>query len=199
LFIANLPAAGPFVETLTIDRSWKKRRDRAMLAMMIGAGLKVSEVVAIETESVGTVDTTGSVPINIRSWESDGTSRPHRAMLRPFATKEVLAWRDERKFLKIPGKLLFPSALKPKKSKTNQINKATVYRIVKETFVLAGIDVARMGGRTLRNTFAIHELETQPAELVGEFLGHRKMRSTEHYMPYTKRASNKAKLKQREK
>jgi len=192
LFMEHLPAAAPFIEKLAIDRSWKKRRDRAMLALMIGAGLKVSEVVAIETDSVGAVDaTTGSVPINIRSWESDGTSRPHRAMLRPFAAKEVLAWREERKFLKIPGKLLFPSALKPKNRKTNQLNKATVYRSVKDTFVLAGIDVSRMGGRTLRNTFAIHELETHSPELVGEFLGHRKMRSTERYLPYTQRAALK--------
>lgn len=199
-FMANLPVVRPFDKDLDVDPTWKKRRNRAMLAMLIGAGLKVSEVIAIEAASIDPVNSDGSMPLNLKSWESAGTSRPHRAMLRPFAVKEVLAWKKELDHLKIPGKLMFPANLVPKKRKNNrpvnQLDHATVYRIVKEVFVAAGIDVARMGGRTLRNTFAIHELETQPAELVNEFLGHRQPRSTQRYMPYTSKAS---KLKRRAK
>jgi len=196
-FMDNLPLVRAFDKDRDIDPTWKKRRNRAMLAMLIGAGLKVSEVIAIEAASIGPVNSDGSMPLNLKSWESAGTSRSHRAMLRPFAVQEVLAWKKELDQLKIPGKLMYPANLVPKKRKNNrpvnQLDHATVYRIVKEVFVAAGIDVARMGGRTLRNTFAIHELETQPAELVNEFLGHRQPRSTERYMPYTSKLRKRAK------
>jgi integrase/recombinase XerD len=59
-----------------------------------------------------------------------------------------------------------------------------VYRQVRATFERAGIDVARLGGRTLRNAFAVRELKQGGSfELVGEFMGHRKLRSTQAYAP----------------
>jgi site-specific recombinase XerD len=58
---------------------------------------------------------------------------------------------------------------------------------VKATFARAGIEVSRQGGRTLRNSFAARELKAGGAiELVGEFMGHRRRRSTEHYIPTDK-------------
>jgi integrase/recombinase XerD len=160
------------------DASWKRRRDRALQAMMLGAGLKVSEAIGIETKNVGVMDTTGSVPVTIKAQSVGGTSKTHETQLRPFAVRLVMAWMEERKQRKIPGSLLFPATLQG-----GRLNKATVYRHVKETLAQAGIEVPRKGGRTLRNTFAIRELEEgQSIELVGQFLGHRKRRSTERYL-----------------
>jgi integrase/recombinase XerD len=80
--------------------------------------------------------------------------------------------------LKIPGILLFPATLDG-----GTLDKATVYRQVKATFERAAINVERLGGRTLRNSFAVRELkEGASIELVGEFMGHRKRKSTEHYL-----------------
>ncbi len=157
---------------------WKRRRDRAMQAMMLGAGLKVSEVIGIVTDNVGTADATGCVPIAVSPASTAGTSRWHQTQLRQFAVQEVFSWKAERTRLNIPGKLLFPANLNG-----GLLDKATVYRQVKATFARAEIDVQRLGGRTLRNSFAVRELSSGSSiELVGEFLGHRKRKSTEQYL-----------------
>jgi integrase/recombinase XerD len=169
---ADDTAAAPGIQ------GWKRRRDRAMQAMMLGAGLKVSEVIGMATDSVGTIDATGCVPVTISPASTAGTSRWHQSQLRAFAVAEVLAWRNERIALKIPGILLFPATLDG-----GTLDKATVYRQVKATFERAAINVERLGGRTLRNSFAVRELkEGASIELVGEFMGHRKRKSTEHYL-----------------
>jgi integrase/recombinase XerD len=175
-FMAALPAEAP--DEKDAARGWKRRRDRAMQALMLGAGLKVSEVVGIHAKHIGEVDTTGSAPVSISPATVGGTVRPHQTQLRPFAVPEVMAWLQERNALDIPGPLLFPATLNG-----GRLDKATVYRQVKATFARAGIDVPRQGGRTLRNTFAVRELTAGgDIELVGEFMGHRKRRSTEHYL-----------------
>jgi integrase/recombinase XerD len=176
-FMAALPLAeAPDEKDAT--RGWKRRRDRAMQALMLGAGLKVSEVVGIHAKHIGEIDSTGSAPVSISPATVGGTVRPHQTQLRPFAAPEVMAWLKERGALGVPGPLLFPATLGG-----GRLDKATVYRQVKATFARARIDVARQGGRTLRNTFAVRELKAGGGiELVGEFMGHRKRRSTEHYL-----------------
>ena len=184
-FMQALPEAPPVPEHHPVSadpgiaaRGWKRRRDRAMQAMMLGAGLKVSEVIGIFTDSVGVTDATGCVPITVSPASTAGTSRWHQTQLRGFAVHEVMAWKKERMALPIPGRLLFPAT-----PHGGTLDKATVYRQVKATFARAGIDVQRLGGRTLRNSFAVRELkEGASIELVGEFMGHRKRKSTEHYL-----------------
>jgi integrase/recombinase XerD len=169
------------------SKGWKRRRDRAMQAMMLGAGLKVSEVIGIATDNVGEVDGKGLIPITVSPVSTAGTSRLHETQLSVFAVKEVVAWKAERIALKVPGCLLFPATLRG-----GLLNKATVYRQVKATFMRAGITVERLGGRTLRNSFAVRELNAGSSlELVGEFMGHRKRKSTEHYLINSKSQQTK--------
>jgi integrase/recombinase XerD len=175
-FMRALPTAEA-TEPNDHTHGWKRRRDRAMQALMLGAGLKVSEAVGLYTNNVGNTDSTGSVPISVSPASVGGTVRPHQTQLRPFAVPEVMAWLRERRALRIPGELLFPATLQG-----GRLDKATVYRQVKATFARAGIEVSRQGGRTLRNSFAVRELKAGGSiELVGEFMGHRRRRSTEHY------------------
>jgi site-specific recombinase XerD len=177
-FMDALPHADAADET-DPTRGWKRRRDRAMQAMMLGAGLKVSEAIGLYMRNVGDTDSTGSMPISVSPASAGGTVRPHQTQLRPFAVPEVVAWIRERRALRLPGELLFPATLDG-----GRLDKATVYRQVKATFARAGIEVSRQGGRTLRNSFAARELKAGGAiELVGEFMGHRRRRSTEHYIP----------------
>jgi len=176
-FMQALPAASSG-EIDAGHAGWKRRRDRAMQATMLGAGLKVSEVIGIATDSVGVTDATGCIPIAVSPASTAGTSRWHQTQLRQFAVDEVIAWKKERLTMKIPGKLLFPANIQGA-----SLDKATVYRQVKATFARAGIDVQRLGGRTLRNSFAVRELSSGSSiELVGEFMGHRKRKSTEQYL-----------------
>lgn len=169
-----------FMRALPAPETWQRRRDRAMQALMIGAGLKVSEVIGLRVENVGGKDESGSVPITVSPASAGGVVRWHQTQLRPFAVREVLAWLNERKTLKIGGKLLFPAS-----EHGEALHKATVYRQTKATFERAKLPVARLGGRTLRNSFAMRELRSQPVELVSEFLGHRRLRSIETYQRCT--------------
>jgi integrase/recombinase XerD len=178
-FLANLPAAEAYDPDRPEASSWRKRRDRAMLAMMLGAGLKVSEVLALRVEHVGKKDSTGSISVKVVNPALRTADNAHKTVLRPFAVPYVLPWLEERKRRRIPGSLLFPASLK----EGQELNKATVYRHVKATLEQAGLDVERMGGRTLRNSFAVRELANDtPIELVGTYLGHYERRSTEKYV-----------------
>jgi len=187
-FMQALPAVAPFnPDSMDDGTQWKRRRDRAILSLMLGAGLKVSELVGIETHRVGTVDTSGSIPVSITPKSVGGTSRQHETQLRPFAVPEVVAWVAERKARKIPGALLFPSS-----EKGQRLDKSTVYLLAKATYARAGIEIQRRGPRTLRNSFAVRELaQGGSLELVKEFLGHRKEKSTQKYNIGNK---NRAKL-----
>ncbi|WP_344761321.1 tyrosine-type recombinase/integrase [Actimicrobium antarcticum] len=159
-------------------RRWKGQRSRAMQALMLGAGLKVSEVLTLRMNQIGNVDTTGSLPVSLDSGAANHTTRDHRSQLRPFAVTEVTDWLAVRRSDKDASQLLFPA----KRGINAPLDLATVYRQVKATFKRAGINAERWGGRTLRNAFAVRELEeTGSTELVGELMGHRQERSTLYY------------------
>lgn len=187
-FLANLVEPEAFDPDKPLSPSWKKRRDRAMLAMMLGAGLKVSEVIELRIEHILKKDSTGGMPIKVVNPALRTADNSHRTYLRPFAIQYVLPWIEERTWRAkadskagrpaIPGKLLFPASLKEGET----LNKATVYRHVKATMEAAGLDVERMGGRTLRNSFAVTELKKGASvEEVRGFLGLYERRSAEKY------------------
>lgn len=177
-FMKALPGTAKLGDSETANVGWKRRRDRAMQSMMLGAGLKVSEVIGIGTENVGKINSEGCIPVTISPGSANGTSRWHKTMVRQFAVLEILNWYEERIKINIPGPLLFPASIAG-----NILDKATVYRQVKATFQRANISVLRLGGRTLRNSFAVRELKDGlTIEEVGEFMGHRKRKSTEHYL-----------------
>jgi site-specific recombinase XerD len=62
----------------------------------------------------------------------------------------------------IPGQFVFPANLTG-----NKMTRKTVYVQMRATFERAGMDLARSGGRTLRNTFAKQQLDqgASPDEL----------------------------------
>lgn len=176
-FLAHLPEAPPFDPFLNED-GWERRRDRAMLAMMLGAGLKVSEVLYLRVDQIGKRDANGDVPVRFPTF-AKGTHKEHDTVLRTFAARYVLPWIEERKQRKLPTKLLFPATL----TTDAPLHKATVYRHVKATLQRAGLEVPRMGGRTLRNSFAVRELgQGASIEQVKSFLGLYEQRSAEKYV-----------------
>jgi integrase/recombinase XerD len=183
-FMRALPVAN------ATPAGWKRRRDRAMQALMLGAGLTVAEAMHAKMRDIGAQDSTGSLPVTVRPESAHSTTREHRTLLRPFALAEVMQWVEERKKLDIPGQLLFPASLATGKP----LDKATVYRQVKKTFERAGLEMPRQGGRTLRNTFAVRELEKQSVELVGQLLGLERQRSTEAYLNAARRKTRSQRL-----
>lgn len=158
--------------------SWKDKRNRALIAVMLGCGLRVSEVIALPVKSLSKGE--------FVEVKAVGAGRAHKTKLAPWTEKIVAEWLRDRPLLSLVGDLAFPA-----KKGGGLLNKATVYRWVAKLLAEAGVAEAaikRRGGRTLRNTFALSELQAgQPEELVGEFLGHRADRSTRYYSALAKR------------
>lgn len=156
---------------------WKDQRNRAMIAAVLAGGLKVSEVISLSTTNVGMTQEDGSVFIDVYP---GGAGRWHRTRVAAFGAGILMEWTGRRRELQIPGNLLFPAG-----PAGGTLHPATVYRQVKAILAAAGVpedQIKRRGARTLRNSFALRELENgaSPA-LVGEYLGHRADRSTRYY------------------
>ncbi|SMP61118.1 tyrosine-type recombinase/integrase [Noviherbaspirillum suwonense] len=162
------------------SQNWKRRRDRAMLALAIGAGLKVSEIRGLYVENIGSPGGDGSIVINVNPAASDGTSLPHDTVLRQSYVSYLQPWLKERASLDLPGALLFPAGLR----KNDKIDQATLYRQIKATFERADLmSVDHQGGRTLRNTFAVRELSLGTAvEQLYDLMGHRDVKTTESFV-----------------
>jgi len=152
-FLAALPAGRP--EDMEGHAGWKRRRDRAMQIVMAMAGLRVAEAIGLLLDEVGRQpDIEGAIELNITPEAKHRTSYEHTARLPRDGVTELTAWLKERAELEIPGGLVFPANLEGE-----PLHKATVYRQTRATFQRAGIAVSRAGGRTLRNSFAVQQLE----------------------------------------
>ncbi len=162
--LANFLAALP-EHTLTSTRGkeinrWKRRRDRAMQLMMLGAGLKVSEAIGFQVDELSPdPQPDGTYIVTVTPEAKNRTSVEHLTYLHQLAAPEVLQWREERLGLNIPGQLMFPANVDG-----DPLSRVTVYRQVKATLDRAKIVVDRKGGRILRNTFAVKELDGGASE-----------------------------------
>lgn len=163
---------------------WKAQRNKALIATVLGGGVKVSEVIKLTVGAVGPRQEDGSLYIEV--WPP-GAGRRHRTKVSPTAAGILTAWIAARDAFGVSGQTLFPA-----KQIGGHLHPATVYRKVAEVLAVAGIDpgtIKRRGARTLRNSFAIRELsDGQPLELVGEYLGHRADRSTRYYTQLLKKS-----------
>jgi site-specific recombinase XerD len=152
-FLAALPAGRP--DDMQGHAGWKRRRDRAMQIVMALSGLRVAEAIGLLVDEVGRQpDIDGALELNITPEAKHRTSYEHTTRLPSAGVAELTAWLKERAEMEIPGGLVFPANLDGE-----PLHKATVYRQTRATFERAGIAVSRAGGRTLRNSFAVQQLE----------------------------------------
>jgi integrase/recombinase XerC len=150
-------------------------RDRAILETLYSAGLRVSELVALNQEYLDLNDGTAVVR---------GKGKKERiALLGPQALKAVEAYLNERKLQK---------SLKVKENPAIFLNKngtrlttRSVGRLLEKYIKLAGMD-ARTTPHTLRHTFATHLLDAG-ADIRGvqELLGHSSLGTTQIYTHVT--------------
>ena len=172
------------VKMLPDGPGWKAQRNRAMIATVLGGGLKVSEVLQLKVGAVGPRQADGSLYIEV---QVVGAGRRHRTKVAPWGAQLLVGWIAARAEFGLSGDLLFPA-----KPIGGLLNKSTVYRQCAVVLTESNIDPAvikRRGARTLRNTYAMRELsEGQPLELLGEYLGLRTDRSVEYYEEQLKRS-----------
>lgn len=158
--IAQLFAPLP---ALSAAQRWRERRDRALIAVFLGGGLKTGEAASITVSCVNV----GSPWVTI---EAANPMLTRRTRLAPFATAILDAWLAERRFSELPGNLVFPAS-----PSGRPMHKATMLRAVDALVDSAGIAASRKSRaspQTLRNTFAADLFESGvEAELVGQWLG----------------------------
>jgi len=142
---------------------WKERRDRALVAVFLGAGVKTGEARALTISCINTSGTSLQIP----STHPDFARETHLAS---FAIALLEAWLVERKRQEIPGELVFPAS-----HAGRPMHKATMLRAIDAIVESAGLTssrTARASPQTLRNTYAAELFEHDVApERVGTWLG----------------------------
>jgi len=150
-------------------------RDRAILETLYSAGLRVSELVALNQEYLDFNDGTAVVR---------GKGKKERiALLGPQALKAVEAYLQERKLQK-SIKIKENPAIFLNKNGT-RLTTRSVGRLLEKYIKLAGMD-SRTTPHTLRHTFATHLLDAG-ADIRGvqELLGHSSLGTTQIYTHVT--------------
>ncbi|MGN7982646.1 tyrosine-type recombinase/integrase [Burkholderia sp. 22313] len=142
---------------------WKERRDRALVAVFLGAGVKTGEARVLTISCINTSGTSLQIP----STHPDFARETHLAS---FAIALLEAWLVERKRQEIPGELVFPAS-----HAGRPMHKATMLRAIDAIVESAGLTssrTARASPQTLRNTYAAELFEHDVApERVGKWLG----------------------------
>lgn len=151
------------------NETWTEMRDAALVAAMLGGGLKVAQA---QNVTVNCMD----LPEGWIVLRAGGRDRPHRAKLQPFAREALAAWIAMRRELELPGDLLFPAqrraiGFKPKKA-TMRMHATSIYRAALGLMLEAGITGSRSCAQTLRNAYAGQLFDDDAHDdLVTEYLG----------------------------
>ena len=177
--------ANHLVSPITAEKErdqWREARDRAIVGLCVGAGLKVAEIVAL---TVNCIDLRGDHWITLRDKRSQFSHRP-----RPFdyAAQALRTWLQYRERMDTEGSLLFPSDVRTiiKNGKpVTSIHPSTIVRITESVIEESGVkalrgDEHRASPQTLRNSYAaeLFEQGESPA-LVADRMGFAQIVSAE--------------------
>jgi len=159
------------VEEVTLLQAASAPKYKAAFATAYGAGLRVSEVVALK---VGDID---SERMLLRVERGKGGKDRH-AMLSPQLLDLLRAWWREgrRRSLLLPGGWLFPG-----RNPVEPLSARQLGRVVRAAAQAAGI-TKRVSPHTLRHSFATHLLEQGvDIRVIQTLLGHAKLDTTALY------------------
>jgi integrase/recombinase XerD len=167
----TLPVILSREEVSRLIDSARTLKHRTALSVAYGAGLRVSEVVALK---VGDIDSTRML---LRVERGKG-QKDRYALLPPILLERLRTWwrhaRAEGKVL--PGGYLFPGLDPLDSMSTRQLNRA-----VHEAAKAARID-KRVSMHSLRHAFATHLLEQkEDIRTIQVLLGHKKLETTALY------------------
>lgn len=167
--VTCLSAARPGkAASATAGQPWQEVRNRASVALMLGAGLTPGEVRALTLPDVVTDGgRLKHVPWKLRVG-GNGNAPARETPLAPWAGQLLRYWLAVRAEQGIPGAMLFPST----KSSGKPWGKVAQYNGAKEVIQAAGIAGVDGGSFRLRHTFALRQLRrgTAPEE-VARWLG----------------------------
>jgi site-specific recombinase XerD len=171
----RIPAVLSVEEVTLLLRAASAPKYKAAFATAYGAGLRVSEVVALK---VGDVD---SERMLLRVERGKGRKDRH-AMLSPQLLELLRAWwrEGQRRSLLLPGGWLFPGRNPVEPLSARQFCRA-VHAAAQAAAQAAGIK-KRVSPHTLRHSFATHLLEQDTdIRVIQVLLGHAKLDTTALY------------------
>lgn len=151
----------------TAPHSWNEVRNRAGVAVMLGAGLTPGEVRALKQDDVqvqggGVKD----LPWKLRVAAHTDTAQ-RETPLAAWAGQLLRFWQQVRATHEIAGPWLFPST-----RKGTPWGKVAQYNATREVLEAAGIEELDGGSFRLRHTFALRQLRRgRSAEEVANWLG----------------------------
>ena len=144
---------------------------KAALSVAYGAGLRVSEVVALKVEDID------SQRMLIRVDQGKGR-KDRYVMLSPTLLEVLRAWWHEAK---VRGKMLPHGWLFPGQDPVNPLSSRQLNRACHAAAEAAGI-TKRVSPHTLRHSFATHLLEhKEDIRVIQVLLGHKKLETTALY------------------
>ena len=156
-------------------RGWKSSRLQVMIRLMAQAGLRSSEILALQLRDIA-LQTSGA--------ESGGLQirahGPHPARWVPMGAAlqmRVHAWLKERAALALPGALVFPA-----NDRGGALSAATLFRQVRDCLQRAGVQSRYEGPTLLRNTCAAWWLAHAPFSKVQAWLGHETVKTTAQFV-----------------
>ncbi len=147
---------------------WQEVRNRAAVALMLGAGVTPGEVRALELEDVISSGGRGkNVPWKLQV-KGNGNAPARETPIAPWAGQLLRYWIDIRSEQQVPGSMLFPST----RSTGKPWGKVAQYNAAKEVLSATGLEDVEGGSFRLRHTFALRQLRKgKKPEEVAKWLG----------------------------
>lgn len=162
------------IEHLGAIPGWKGTRDRALAALLLGAGLRANEGARLPLAHVAPDFQVKVCP--------DTVHRPHDTLVVPDGPwrRWYVEWLQVRQERAIPGEVAAPATLKGR-----AFDPSGVFRRVHSWLDGAGVESEQSGPNVLRATFARNALTCgrYTLEQVSEYLGHEDSRATARYLP----------------
>lgn len=146
--------------------SWMDVRDRALVSLLLGAGLTFTEIAAVRTGDVHLADRMPHVYV-----DACGNRHARRAHVDEFAWPHLRAWSELRRSMGLPGDALFAE------EDGTPMDKSRYHR-VHAIITASGIQGRMLSPMGLRNTFALRHLANgEDQEQVRRLLGNATLHS----------------------
>ena len=152
---------------------WARLRDRALVELLYGTGIRVGELVALDVRDVD---------LRVGEVRVLGKGSKERIVPLPRLSRDAVAeWIEARKRPGILGEPLFVSLRPRREEKPRRLGARDVRRLLKQRGVATGIR-DRVHPHRLRHSYATHLLD-MGADLreIQELLGHVSLSTTQKY------------------
>jgi integrase/recombinase XerD len=162
------------ISLISYFESKENAKLKTMLHILYGAGLRISELVALTLGSIIKDDETGRIVLIIRGKGGHERMLP----LNEIAVKSIVEYTWQRSAIKnTRNNFLFPS-----RSKSGHMTRQGFAKLLKKLALEAGIAQSRISPHVIRHAFATH-LMSNGADIltIQKLLGHKDISTTQIY------------------